>query len=139
MSQFLKPAILIALYALLLPVVGPLLDHHYVEWQHNHSHVYFGGGPEDAVFHVHIYDVTAAHDHLPVTDYSNGRGAPEGVAYFSGYDGAGNGPISSPTAPLTLSLIFPDPNDQPLLAAYSNAELAPAGVRVAPPRKPPAA
>ena len=109
MSQWLKPAIVIALYALLLPVVGPLLDHHYVEWQHNHAHVYFGGAPGDSGFHVHIYDASGDHVHLSVSDHSGGTSAPEGIAYFSRFDGAGSGPISSPTGPTTESLTFPDP------------------------------
>lgn len=139
MSQLLKPAIVIALYALLLPVVGPLLDHHYAEWQHNHGHVYFGGTPEAAGFHVHIYDAGGDHGHVPGSDYLGARGVPGGVAYFSGFDGAGSGPISSPTGPATETLTFPDPGDQPLLAAYGIAELPPVGVRIAPPRKPPTA
>ena len=137
MSQLLKPAIVVALYALLLPAMGPLLDHHYVEWQHNHGHVYFGGAPEAAGFHVHIYDSSGDHGHLPVTAYSGGRSAPEGVAYFSGYDGAGSGPISPPTGPSTDSITFPHPGDQPLLATYDVARLPPVGYRIAPPLKPP--
>ena len=139
MSQLFKPAIIVALYALLLPVAGPLLDHHYVEWQHNHGHVYFGGGQGETGFHVHIYEASGDHGHIPVTDYSSGRGLPDGVAYFSSFDGAGNGPISSPTGPFTDSLAFPDPGNQPLWAAYGVSERHPAGIQIAPPRKPPTA
>ena len=137
MAQLLKPCIVIALYALLLPVVGPLLDHHYVEWQHNHAHVYFGAGPGEGGYHVHIYDVNGYHGHTPVTDYSSGRSLPDGMAYFSGFDGAASGPIASPVGSSADSMIFPDPGDQPLLAAYGSTELPPPGHRVAPPRKPP--
>ena len=137
MSQLLKPAIVIALYALLLPVVGPLLDHHYVEWQHNHAHVYFGGAPGGSGFHVHIYDDSGDHAHLPVSGYPADRSVPKGVAYFSSYDGAGSGPIASPTGPSTKSLTFPDPGSPPLLAAYGVTELPPVGLQIAPPRKPP--
>ncbi len=137
MSQLLKPAIVIALYALLLPAVGPMLDHHYVEWQHNHGHVYFGGAPEAAGFHVHIYDASGDHGHSPVTDYSGGRMLPEGVAYFSELDGSGSGPISSPSGPAIDSLTFPDPGEHPLLAACCSGELPLAGIIVAPPWKPP--
>ena len=139
MSQLLKPAIVIALYALLLPVVGPMLDHHYVEWQHNHGHVYFNAAAGEAGLHIHVYDASGDHRHLPEADYSGARSVPDGVAYFSGFDGAGSGPISSPTGPSTDSLTFPDPGDQPLLAAYGVAELPPLGLQIAPPRKPPAA
>ena len=139
MSQLLRPAIVIALYALLVPVVGPLLDHHYAEWQHNHGHVYFGGGPGDTGFHVHIYDTREDHGHMPATDYWASRSVPEGVAYFSAYDGAGFGPISTPTGPSTDSLIFPDPGDPPLLAAHVGTELPRTGANVAPAIKPPTA
>ena len=139
MSQLLKPAIVIALYALLLPAVGPMLDHHYVEWQHNHAHVYFGGAPDGAGFHVHIYDASGDHGHPPVKAYSRNHTLPEGVAYFSELDGSGSGPISSPSGPAMDSLTFPDPGDYPLLAAYGSREVPPLGITVAPPRKPPIA
>jgi hypothetical protein len=137
MSQLLKPAIVIALYALLLPAVGPMLDHHYVEWQHNHGHVYFGGSSDGPGFHVHIYDTAGDHGHVPVTDHSGGHILPEGVAYFSQLDGSGSGPISSPSGPANDSMTFPDPGDHPLLTAYGRGEIPPAGITIAPPRKPP--
>ena len=115
-----------------------MLDHHYAEWQHDHGHVFFGGAAGDSGFHVHIYDNSEGHGHTPVTDSPVSRSVPEGVAYFSSFDGAGSGPVSSPTGPSTDALTFPDPGDQPLLAAYGGAELPRAGVHVAPPRKPPA-
>ncbi len=139
MSQLLKPAVVFALYALLLPVVGPALDHHYVEWQHNHGHVYFGGEPGERGLHLHIYDHGGDHGHVPVTDLSNGWSVPEDVAYFSGFDGLGNGPISASTGPFAESLIFPDPGDRPLLASYVAKAMPPEGALVAPPRKPPTA
>jgi len=137
MSQLLKPAVVIALYALMLPAVGPMLDHHYVEWQHNHGHVYFDGSSGGSGLHVHIYDTAGDHSHLPGTDHSGGHMLAEGVAYFSGLDGSGSGPISSPSGPAIDSLTFPDPGDHPLLAAYGNREITPPGVIVAPPWKPP--
>ena len=136
MSQLFRPAIVIALYALLLPAVGPLLDHHYVEWQHNHAHVYFGGGPE-AGFHLHVYDTSSGHGHAPATGYLDGPALPEGVAYFSSYDGSGNWPISAPTGPATGILTFPDPGDHPLLLGLGIAELPSTGLKIAPPLKPP--
>ena len=44
MAALIRPALIIALYALLLPIFGPLLDHHFVEWQHQHAHIYAAGG-----------------------------------------------------------------------------------------------
>ena len=140
MAQLLKPCIVIALYALLLPVVGPLLDHHYVEWQHNHGHVYFDGGTGDGWgSHSHVYDFGASHAHLPPTELTGGDETPEGVTFFARYDGSGGAPIYSPTGPSTESLCFAGPADCPLLLSYVAAEVAPDGALTAPPQKPPPA
>ena len=140
MAQLLKPCIIIAIYALLLPVAGPLLDHHYVEWQHNHGHLYFEGGPEvERGMHTHVYDALGNHAHLFTTEFSGEQGLPEGVAYFASYDGSGSVPIYSPTSPTTGSLCFPDPGDCPLLLSYIASDVAPMGALTAPPQKPPTA
>ncbi len=150
MSQFLKPVIVIALYALLLPVMGPLLDHHYVEWQHNHAHVFFGDpAGHEGGRHLHVYDSGVSHDHLASHILASGQVAsggipartspPEGVAYLSGYDGSGNGPIFAPTGPAGQSLCFGGPDTCPLLLAYDASQTVPVGALVAPPGKPPPA
>lgn len=137
--QLVKPGIVIALYALLLPAVGPLLDHHYVEWQHNHSHVYFGGAPTETGFHVHIYDVVGAHAHRQATENSTRHSLPEGMVYLSGFEGLGISPVSAPTGLVPGTLIFPDLGDHLLLADCGILEQPLVGIRVAPPRKPPVA
>ena len=140
MAQLLKPCIVIALYALLLPVIGPLLDHHYVEWQHNHGHVYLGGGSAwSPDVHNHVYDSESSHAHLPGSDSPGNRVPQNGVAYLANYEGSGSIPIYSPSGPSTEPLCFPDPGHCPLLLSYIATEVAPAGALTAPPRKPPAA
>ena len=141
MSQLLRPAIIVALYALLLPVIGPALDHHYAEWQHNHAHLYFGDSSEGAAgHHRHIYDSTGSHRHTPLSDSPNSAEAPtlpEGIAYFTNSDGFGTGLIYAPTGPATQQLCFSNPGDCPLLAAFDIVEVTPVGTLIAPPRKPP--
>ena len=139
MLHLVRPLIVIALYALLLPTVGPLLDHHYVEWQHNHGHVYLGGGPSDGqAAHLHIYERGGSHPHIPAESLDT-MPAPEGTAFFTSYDGAGTGLIYAPTGPATESTVFPDAGDGPLLAAYMPQQVLPEGATTAPPRRPPPA
>ena len=140
MSRLLRLCLVIALYALLLPMVGPVLDHHYVEWQHNHGHVYFGGGSEDGRgYHPHVYNSSNNHSHATPTGLAGNQTLPERVAYFSTFDGSGAGPIFSPAGPSTESLCFAGPGDVPLLASYDVAITPPLGALTAPPRKPPPA
>ena len=143
MSQLIRPCLVIALYALLLPVFGPLLDHHFVEWQHNHAHVYSGGAEAVTGAHRHVYDLDYAvgrgHAHpLPAPD-SPSPALPEGVAFLSDYDGAGGGSIYAPTGPAPASLCFPNPGDGPLLTSFAAHRPPPDGALTAPPRKPPPA
>ena len=49
-----------ALFALALPIIGPLDDHHFAERSHAHDHIYLNGG---AVAHNHAYDGLALHTH----------------------------------------------------------------------------
>lgn len=140
MAQLVRPFIIVALYALLLPVVGPTLDHHYVEWQHGHGHAYFGGAPEGSLgFHVHIYDTYGNHGHLPLSNADSDLPQTDGLVYFTSYDGAGMGTIYSPTVPATISMLFPDPEGSPLLASFVPTSVRPVGALTSPPLKPPTA
>ena len=49
-----------ALFALVLPIVGPVDDHHFAERAHNHDHIYLNGAP---VSHDHAYDIADQHGH----------------------------------------------------------------------------
>ena len=136
MAQLIRPCIIVGLYALLLPVFGPLLDHHFAEWQHNHAHVYFNGG---APGHRHVYDAAAGgHAHRLLSDGTGAAGA-TGIAYLTAYDGAGPGSTYLPVTPVIQSLCFPDPGDCILLSGNAPNDIIPPGAFTAPPRKPPRA
>ena len=137
MAQFLRPAIAVALYALLLPVFGPMLDHHFVEWQHNHGHIYFANGVGDGPEHRHLYQLSGGHRHPSLPADGAGPALPEETAYLTTYDGAGAGLIYAPHGPTAHSLCFPDPEDGLLLAGYTAGETRPSGALTAPPWKPP--
>ena len=110
MAQLFRPCIIVTLYALLLPVFGPLLDHHFVEWQHNHAHVYFNGAlGESRPGHEHVYETSRSHDHILWSGTLDEKSRPDGVAYLTSYDGAGTGLIYAPSGPATESLCFPIP------------------------------
>ena len=51
---------LIALQALLLPVYGPIFDHHFGERQLYHIHLYTEAG---SFAHVHLYEAPHTHGH----------------------------------------------------------------------------
>ena len=50
----------VALFALTLPIVGPLEDQHFVERSHAHGHVYMDGR---AASHQHVFELSARHWH----------------------------------------------------------------------------
>jgi len=66
-----------ALYALFLPFLGALLDHHFAERQPGHLHIYPGGVP---VEHPHPYEAT--HAHGEIGDASDGLKSSEGGIIF---------------------------------------------------------
>lgn len=49
-----------ALFALALPIVGPLDDHHFAERTHTHAHIYLNGRP---AAHGHAYESGLRHLH----------------------------------------------------------------------------
>ncbi len=53
-------ALAAALFALVLPIVGPMDDHHFAERYHTHDHIYLNGAP---VPHNHSYEGLALHAH----------------------------------------------------------------------------
>ena len=51
-----------ALFALMLPIAGPLDDHHFAERMPAHGHIYPDGRP---IPHQHFYQNPAGHQHPP--------------------------------------------------------------------------
>lgn len=140
MTRLIRPAVIIALYALLLPAFGPLLDHHFVEWQHNHAHLYLDGrGGGSAAKHIHIYETPGRHRHIPA-DPADGRDNPAAaIAYITAYDGAGGGWAYLSLTAAAPAPVFPEGADRPGMRGYAARTIPPPGALVPPPRKPPRA
>ena len=62
----------LALFALALPIVGPLDDHHFAE--RSHAHIYLDGRP---VSHEHLGAKALPHLHPATSDVSRDGGSPE--------------------------------------------------------------
>ena len=135
MAALIRPALIIALYALLLPIFGPLLDHHFVEWQHQHAHIYAAGRP---AAHTHIYEIAGRHQHPQPADRAGNRAAPAaGLVYLTAYDGAGAAPAYLSLTTEAPRLRFPQDGDDSRRWGWPPAERRPPGAYVAPPRQPP--
>ena len=67
-----------ALFALALPIVGPLDDHHFAERTHTHEHIYLNGYP---VAHGHALEDDLRHLHPGngQTPYETAPGQAKGV------------------------------------------------------------
>ena len=133
-----RPVSVIALYALLLPLFGPLLDHHFVEWQHNHAHLYLDGRSADgAAAHRHIYERSGGHWHRPAAPDDGKTRPAAAVAYLTAGDGVGTVAAGLALTAAVPAMLFPDAGDNPRLGGYASAERMPPGALVMPPRKPP--
>ena len=133
-------ALAVALFALALPILGPLNDHHFAERSHSHDHIYLNG---TAVAHGHAYDRLVAHSH---------RGfQPEFPQFTSWVNDQGVLNLTPATAGLTLaalnaqyhpapeSLNPPPPTDgmDNPLARFSPVSYRLQGANIPPPLPPP--
>lgn len=130
----------LALFALILPIVGPLDDHHFAERSHGHGHIYLDGRP---VAHQHAFDQGQQHRH----GQSFTRNAPtitepveKGVSYFT--DSAASfflTVLAAPwnRAPEAMRPPSPTVKDTNLLSPYRAGLRHQPGLRVAPPVPPP--
>ena len=101
----------IALFALFLPIVGPLDDHHFAERSHTHGHIYLNSR---AASHQHALETKGAHWH----------GTPT-ASLMTGDDGYRLGPtvyLTDPTVGLLLAVL------------NAPSHNAPEALRPAPPR-----
>ena len=141
--SFLRMVLLaLALFALTLPIAGPLDDHHFAERSHNHQHIYLDGKPAE---HRHVFDTDPRHWHAGPSDsttdpYASERG--DGVAYLTGATASLTLAVTNaPYHPAPEALRPPsayDEGDNPLsdfAARYHHPE----GRRLAPPQPPPIA
>jgi hypothetical protein len=129
-----------ALYALILPFFGPLLDHHFAERQHNHQHIYFGATATD---HVHFYDLPHPHSHVhdtPATPHGDGTGStasPNDVISLASHDGVGHSCPSCSIPSFYLAPEFPDLGDSRFLLSPTSQDSLPLETVIPPPKRPP--
>ena len=134
MASLIRPILIIALYALLLPIFGPLLDHHFVEWQHQHAHIYAAGRP---AAHSHIYEISGGHRHLPADRAGKAAAPAAGLVYLTAYDGAGAAPAYLSLTTAAPKLRLPQDGNDSRRWGWPPSEVMPPGAYVAPPRQPP--
>ena len=94
-------AALALLTALLLPLLGPLADHHFAERQPGHLHIYLGGVP---IQHLHDHQAFHIHD-APNADplgVENDSPVLENSVIFMPQEGEG---LSVSTLGITLALL----------------------------------
>ena len=92
-------ALAAALFALILPIVGPMDDHHFAERAHNHDHIYLNGV---RVAHDHAYEGFALHSHQL---HSHQESGPQ-FRQLSGWENASDVLYLAPaTAGMTLSAL----------------------------------
>ena len=127
LSAFLTTA---ATAAVVLPTLGPLLDHHYAERLPNHTHLYLGpGGPN----HVHPFEVQ---DHFHYHPFD----APtDGIVYLASYDGSSPVMVDGTVHAIQQSPPFVGPDDDAAAYGITPDSLVPEDAVLAVPKEPPRA
>ncbi len=128
-----------ALFALALPIVGPLDDHHFAERAHTHEHIYLNGRP---VPHGHAYDSGLRHLHPAVARESEDASAnrTDGILYIApAAAGLMLAVLSAPyhTPPDALRPPPPRAKNANPLARYADPTRGLKGADVPPPLPPP--
>ena len=130
-----------ALFALALPIVGPLDDHHFAERTHAHGHIYLNGRP---VPHGHAYENGRHHLHRSAQREAGDAttNPTDGILYFTPATASLMlAVLSAPyhTAPDALRPpTSPAKNANPL-TRYTDLASRPDGAHVPPPLPPPIA
>ena len=122
--------------ALLVNIGLPFLDHHYVERQPLHKHIYFEG------VSGHTHEFENIHHHHPVAASSKIASLPEsqGVSGLIMLDSRDIGNSHSHTLPSPQSSLLSDfsGTSSPLLRThYTNTNVTKSGVIISPPHPPP--
>ena len=118
---------LAAVGALLLPALGPLLDHHFAERQPGHSHVFLDQAPHE---HLHAYEYAWHH-------HGEHDSPPEGVVVVTSYDAMGAG-FADVTPPVNrVSRLLPELAPDKTAFGFDEARMPPSGESVSPPTHPP--
>lgn len=130
-----------ALFALVLPIVGPLDDHHFAERVHNHDHIYLNGAP---VAHDHAFGASAHHfhpgPHSP-SDQPGDNGWNGDVLNLSpATSGLTLASLNAPCHPAPDSLRPPPPSNQANpLERFAPVSDRPGSADLSPPLPPPVA
>jgi hypothetical protein len=128
MMPYYRLIIVAVVYLLLAPFLGPMLDHHFAERQHNHQHIHFGSG---GTKHVHFYDLLHLHSHThntPVIPPSNGLAShepPNEVIYLTSQYGVGQSAPSFTIPELQVDFVFPDLGDNRFLRRPTSQDSLP--------------
>ena len=132
----------LALFALALPIVGPLDDHHFAERSHTHLHIYLDGRP---VSHAHAEATALPHPHSGQLDMlpNVGRDSiPRDVVYLTDATASFllavmNAPYHS--TPEALRPATPANKNANPLGPFARGYQKPEGRSVSPPLPPPIA
>ena len=124
-------ATLLAVVALLMSALGPMLDHHFAERHPAHGHLYLGAvGPD----HSHPFE----HSHVHYGEMYAPAPGDESILFFAPYDGSGHA-----HADLAVPAVAPSPqysdDGSPMLDSGSHDAAFMQGITVAPLRQPPKA
>ena len=114
--------------AVVLVFLGPVVDHHFVERQHNHSHIYLNGSVGE---HLHPFEKPHSHSNLIADD--SGR---HGIIYQTSNDCIGD----SSTSPAVAFMGDAYPQVLGIGSSTSTntvGEINLVGNIVSPPKKPP--
>jgi hypothetical protein len=131
--------IVFALGALVLPSFGSVLDHHFVERQYDHAHIYVGTAiPE----HNHPFQQDHSHTGAQeaagaIEESQPGGTSPDDILYLTSDDGMGQKSLVPFVHSTQVAGIFPDPDVFILTFAHNNN--IPYQPSVPPPKKPPLA
>ena len=118
--------------ALTLVFLGPVVDHHYVERQHNHSHIYLHTGL-GGHWHPPSHPFETPHLH---SDFGTHSGEHHAIIYQSSNDGIGD-PNSFFVKTLISDLSTPIHRDDYYARRQANSESKLDETIVIPPERPP--
>ena len=128
-------AAMLALVALTMLSVGPLVDHHFAERQFHHAHLFPSGSlPE------HQHSLEIGHHHP--ADYNGdpvGQGATVEGVYLTSTDAAGPGIATMIPAATGVSPVFPDSGGQLFLFGKGDGDNSLSEAFPGLPKKPPRA
>jgi hypothetical protein len=128
----------LAVLLLLLPSFGPVLDHHFAEWEPYHEHIYLGSTLPK---HLHSYEMPRSHGQKTAAPASGNTApdssSPDGIVYLTSYDGIGE-TLTFPVFPLLhLALVFPELENNQFVFNTASNDRIPSEAFIAPPKKPP--